>query len=611
MARNDIVFGQAKQADFSQPNRMYEISQNLLQEALKSGKNSIDNFNKAVISNNDAKIKEFINSFSKEELMDNKDTISEFIADISAKSGGMYSKPDMVDYQDNRMSELISRDNQAMLNQEKSWEHRDKQLDVEADKSMSVLYNTLSKTNPDDVHTVLKEFNDSLVQNETEPELLGRIQQKLPKFMSDYIDSGSKQEASWQDYINTMADGSIGNIDSYVTGALNLDNEFTYLNELLQAGQISQEDYTKRSQELLNGYQALEANYLNTASDSKLINNAVRLKTKNLLEAKRKERDEAKANQAKQAFNQTIKERELKQKDRQLDIQETIADFNNAYTDAKTTQVDAQTHGWGTYGATSSSGGGTNGSGGDMIKGVVEKGHPSYDMLAKFGLTDINLFDGKALQNKYATLMTSVRNTELAKDNGSFAEWEQSDEAIALRKQIPNLLFENNWEEIKSTFPKDATLGEKKYVISQYAVNNGYVFGRNINKTNTNNAINEYRKQRDVGILTKQNEVFAELLQAVSSIYPELTPDRFLSLLLSDKRLPVDIVGTIPKEQLTGYFNNNIEQRKHYQSKASEFNKTVKKASSNAKSSTPTQTKPVKDIKEIPNNSSLFWLNLN
>ena len=86
MARNDIRFGQAGQADFSQANAMFRISQEQLNNALATGKSTLDEINKAVTANNDAKIKQFINLFGKDELEANRDTINKFIQDVGLHS---------------------------------------------------------------------------------------------------------------------------------------------------------------------------------------------------------------------------------------------------------------------------------------------------------------------------------------------------------------------------------------------------------------------------------------------------------------------------------------------------------------------------------------------
>lgn len=134
MARNDIRFGQAGQADFSQANAMFRISQEQLNNALATGKSTLDEINKAVTANNDAKIKQFINSFGKDELEANRDTINEFIKDVGLQSGNMYSRNQIQEYHDNRMNDLMTKDNSQMLNKEKALQHENTLAKHDADK---------------------------------------------------------------------------------------------------------------------------------------------------------------------------------------------------------------------------------------------------------------------------------------------------------------------------------------------------------------------------------------------------------------------------------------------------------------------------------------------
>ena len=133
MARNDIRFGQAGQADFGQANAMFRISQEQLNNALATGKSTLDEINKAVTANNDAKIKQFINSFGKDELEANRDTINKFIQDVGLHSGNMYSRNEIEEYHDKRMNDLIARDNTHMLNKEKVLQHENILANHEAD----------------------------------------------------------------------------------------------------------------------------------------------------------------------------------------------------------------------------------------------------------------------------------------------------------------------------------------------------------------------------------------------------------------------------------------------------------------------------------------------
>lgn len=151
MARNDIRFGQAGQADFSQANAMFRISQEQLNNALATGKSTLDEINKAVTANNDAKIKQFINSFGKDELEANRDTINEFIQDVGLHSGNMYSRNEIEEYHDKRMNDLITRDNTHMLNKEKALQHENILANHEADKFVAGITSLLNDPNKTEV----------------------------------------------------------------------------------------------------------------------------------------------------------------------------------------------------------------------------------------------------------------------------------------------------------------------------------------------------------------------------------------------------------------------------------------------------------------------------
>ena len=161
MARNDIRFGQAGQADFSQANAMFRISQEQLNNALATGKSTLDEINKAVTANNDAKIKQFINSFGKDELEANRDTINKFIQDVGLHSGNMYSRNEIEEYHDKRMNDLIARDNTHMLNKEKALQHEDAQAKYEADKFVASI--TPYLYNPDKTEVQRQKVIDDMI----------------------------------------------------------------------------------------------------------------------------------------------------------------------------------------------------------------------------------------------------------------------------------------------------------------------------------------------------------------------------------------------------------------------------------------------------------------
>lgn len=165
MARNDIRFGQAGQADFSQANAMFRISQEQLNNALATGKSTLDEINKAVTANNDAKIKQFINSFGKDELEANRDTINKFIQDVGLHSGNMYSRNEIEEYHDKRMNDLIARDNTHMLNKEKALQHENILANHEADKFVASITSPLNDPNKTEAQK-LQVINDMIAEAE-------------------------------------------------------------------------------------------------------------------------------------------------------------------------------------------------------------------------------------------------------------------------------------------------------------------------------------------------------------------------------------------------------------------------------------------------------------
>lgn len=163
MARNDIRFGQAQQADFGQANQMFRISQEQLDNALATGKRTLDEINKAVTANNDAKIKQFINSFGKGELEANRDTINEFIKDVGLQSGNMYSRNEIEEYHDNRMNDLIARDNAQMLNTEKNLQHENTLAKHDADNFVAGITPFLNDPNKTEAQK-LQAINDRIAE---------------------------------------------------------------------------------------------------------------------------------------------------------------------------------------------------------------------------------------------------------------------------------------------------------------------------------------------------------------------------------------------------------------------------------------------------------------
>lgn len=211
MARNDIRFGQAGQADFSQANAMFRISQEQLNNALATGKSTLNEINKAVTANNDAKIKQFINSFGKDELEANRDTINKFIQDVGLHSGNMYSRNEIEEYHDKRMNDLIARDNTHMLNKEKALQYENNLAKHEADKFVAGITSYLY--DPDKTEVQRQKVIDDM------------IEEARQKGISDkalaYANKGAYDV--WNKYI----DGQLGRL----TGTNNIADG--YLNQIV------------------------------------------------------------------------------------------------------------------------------------------------------------------------------------------------------------------------------------------------------------------------------------------------------------------------------------------------------------------------------------------
>lgn len=253
MARTDIQFGQQRQADFGQANSMFATASELMGLALQNGKATLDEINKAVTANNDAKIKQFINSFSKEELAQNKDTINEFMTVLDKETGGMFSKDKAIDYHDNRMGELIARDNSRMLNDEKTEQHKDIMAGFTARDAISKITPEIY-ANPTGTET--QKLFDGLVsrmrQEGANDLAIAHLVREFDPMRSKALDSQTNYGISQQKNAEQNIYPEMGDILTLSNERKNIEALNNELGVKYQFGQISQEDYTQQKT-LLDG----------------------------------------------------------------------------------------------------------------------------------------------------------------------------------------------------------------------------------------------------------------------------------------------------------------------------------------------------------------------
>lgn len=554
MARTDIKFGQAQQADFGQANQMYRLAQDLTQQALQSGQNTLTAFNTAVKANNDATIKEFINSFSKDELVNNGHVIDEFIKDISAKTGGMYSRGAIADYRDGRMSELITRDNQAMLNKEKQLQHQDV-LDTYTARD---LFNPIvagihqNPTNPDNSATFNKVLSDSIASNQYNDNVIAKLSKAFrPETVSALTTENSQNEAH-QKLATSETFNKVPVFTNYLKQKELVDGLANNLNAQLQNGIISQEQYNASRATINDEYARLNktmAQAVASADPTKQSANFQAL-TK-LVEA-------SKVNQQAQAESARKAEIELAK----LKLQQQIADNTKAYQDgqlklgefnANTSRINADTGsarlGFEMATKENSSTNKANGS------ASVDKHHPHFETLTKFNWNADDIDNVSVLQDKFHTRMRSIQDDRLNQDKLSYRtrlQSEEGKEAIGNMRNS-NLWFENNLDEIEKTFPKGVDEGTKFAIVKGYAdryAQHGYLQSFAISKENSKILANNYKLNRDTDIKKAQQEEAIKIIQAMGSVYPNMTPESFTALMLQGNRLTPDVLNTLGENNL-------------------------------------------------------------
>lgn len=555
MARTDIKFGQAQQADFGQANQMYRLAQDLTQQALQSGQNTLTAFNTAVKANNDATIKEFINSFSKDELANNGHVIDEFIKDISAKTGGMYSRGAIADYRDGRMSELITRDNQAMLNKEKQLQHQDV-LDTYTARD---LFNPIvagihqNPTNPDNSATFNKVLSDSIASNQYNDNVIAKLSKAFRPETVSALTAENLQNEAHQKLATTETFNKVPVFTDYLKQKELVDGLANNLNAQLQNGIISQEQYNASRATVNDEYARLNktmAQAVASADPTKQSANFQAL-TK-LVEA-------SKVNQQAQTKSARKAEIELAK----LKLQQQIADNTKAYQDgqlklgefnANTSRINADTGSarLGFEMATKGNGSTNNKANGSAS---VDKHHPHFETLTKFNWNANDIDNVSMLQDKFHTRMRSIQADRLNQDKLSYRtrlQSEEGKEAIGNLRNS-NLPFENNLDEIEKTFPKGVDEGTKFAIVKGYAdryAQHGYLQSFAINKENSKILANNYKLNRDTDIKKAQQEEAIKIIQAMGSVYPNMTPESFTALMLQGNRLTPDVLNTLGENNL-------------------------------------------------------------
>lgn len=576
MARNDIRFGQAGQADFSQANAMFRISQEQLNNALATGKSTLDEINKAVTANNDAKIKQFINSFGKAELEANRDTINKFIQDVGLHSGNMYSRNEIEEYHDKRMNDLIARDNTHMLNKEKALQHEDTQANHEADNLVAGITSLLNDPNKTEAQK-LQVINDMI----TEAQQAGISDKTLA-----YASNGA------YDVWNKAIDGQLGRLtgtnniaDGYLKQIVGLfeplarevTNAQTHLDNVV-ASRDSYPNAQAYDQAVAEATQALQASQTNVhnfmnANKSKIpigmqmdkFNTSVG----SILE------QQAKAKQQSHKMNIDLAELERK-------IKADSNDFTLGMTNAGISQQRANQDGAYQQGQLDLGGAklvaDINGltSGGNGGKTKLNKDNPNYETLTKLGINSDGSYDVKEFANKYASAMQSLKTkTEAQKNAVKYNDWimnEGANYAKAIHDTNIPFSFENNLSEIQDTFPKGASEYEKIEIVKAYATNPAY----SINAKNTAIIANNAKIRLGENIRAEHYKEFANILQAMSSIHPDVTAESLTALLVEQGSLPTDILATIPIEYLNSYTALKKADNARKKPKESDYDKAVK-----------------------------------
>ena len=576
MARNDIRFGQAGQADFSQANAMFRISQEQLNNALATGKSTLDEINKAVTANNDAKIKQFINLFGKDELEANRDTINKFIQDVGLHSGNMYSRNEIEEYHDKRMNDLIARDNTHMLNKEKALQHENILANHEADKFVAGITSLLNDPNKTEVQRQ-KVIDDMIA----EARQAGSSDMTLAYANKGAYDVWGKSidgQLGRLTGTNNIADGYLNQIVGlFEPLAREVTNAQTHLDNVV-ASRDSYPNAQAYDQAVAEATKALQTSQANvhafmSANESKIpmgmqmgkFNESVA----NILE------QQAKASQQSHKMNMDIAELERKEK-------ATNNAFMLGMTNAGISQQRANQDGAYQQGQLDLGGAklvaDINGltSGGNGGKTKLNKDNPNYETLTKLGINSDGSYDVKEFANKYASAMQSLKTkTEAQKNAVKYNDWimnEGANYAKAIHDTNTPSPFEDNLSEIQDTFPAGASEYEKIEIVKAYGNNPRYP----INKKNTAIIANNAKIQMEENIRTEYYKEFANILQAMSSIHPDVTAESLTALLVEQGNLPTDILATIPVEYLNSYTALKEASNTSKKPKNINFDKAVK-----------------------------------
>ena len=573
MARNDIRFGQAGQADFSQANAMFRISQEQLNNALATGKSTLDEINKAVTANNDAKIKQFINSFGKDELEANRDTINEFIKDVGLHSGNMYSRNEIEEYHDKRMNDLIARDNTHMLNKEKALQHENILANHEADKFVASIIHYLNDPNKTEAQK-LQVIDDMIA----EAQQAGISDKALAYASNGAYDVWGKSidgQLGRLTGTNKIADGYLNQIGGmFEPLAREVTNAQTHLDNVV-ASRDSYPNAQAYDQAVAEATQALQASQTNVhnfmnANKSK-IPMGMQMDKFNTSVASILEQ-QVKARQQSHKMNIDLAELERK-------IKADSNDFTLGMTNAGIAQQRANQDGAYQQGQLDLGGAklvaDINGvtSGGNGGKTKLNKDNPNYETLTKLGINSDGSYDVKEFANKYASAMQSLKTkTEVQKNAVNYTDWIKNDGADYAKAIHDNKWFDDTLSEIQDTFPKGASEYEKIEIVKAYATNPKY----SINKENTAILANNAKVQMGRYIQTEYYKEFANILQAMSSIHPDVTAEALTALLVEQGNLPTDILATIPVEYLNSYTALKKADNASKKPKESNYDKVVK-----------------------------------
>lgn len=215
-------------------------------------------------------------------------------------------------------------------------------------------------------------------------------------------------------------------------------------------------------------------------------------------------------------------------------------------------------------------------SGGNGGKTKLNKDNPNYETLTKLGINSDGSYDVKEFANKYASAMQSLKTkTEAQKNAVKYNDWimnEGANYAKAIHDTNIPFSFEDNLSEIQDTFPKGASEYEKIEIVKAYATNPAY----SINAKNTTIIANNAKIRLGENIRAEHYKEFANILQAMSSIHPDVTAESLTALLVEQGSLPTDILATIPIEYLNSYTALKKADNARKKPKESDYDKAVK-----------------------------------